>query len=129
MIAVDTNVLVRLLVRDDEAQYRSAHALLRHQHIFVPDSVLLETEWVLRFAYDFQPQAVCAALRGILGLKNVSVEDALKTARVLDWHESGLDFADALHLAKSEHLPALKTFDEAFIKGSKTLSGCKVSGL
>ncbi|MCP5410517.1 MAG: PIN domain-containing protein, partial [Chromatiaceae bacterium] len=52
MIGVDTNVLVRLLTRDDEAQFRKALKLFQQEEIFIPKTVFLETEWVLRYAYD-----------------------------------------------------------------------------
>jgi len=63
MIAVDTNVIVRLLTQDDEQQYNKSVRLFQEQDIFIPDTVLLETEWVLRFAYQFKPNEICAALR------------------------------------------------------------------
>ena len=47
-------------------------------------------------------------------------------AKAIDWHEQGLDFADALHLANSQHLPALATFDEKFIKRADEKSSCRV---
>ena len=130
MVAIDTNVLVRLLVRDDEAQYQRAVALLEREAIHIPDSVLLETEWVLRFAYRHRPAEVCAALRGVLGLPRVTIDQPTLIAQVIDWHEAGLDFADALHLAKSENhegIDALCTFDEKFIQRAKGRSPCQVS--
>lgn len=127
MVALDTNVLVRLLVRDDEAQFQSAYSLFHDQEVYIPDSVLLESEWVLRYAYEYPPESVCSAFRRVLGLKNVVVEDPTRIAKVLAWHVAGLDFADALHLAKSEHLPSFKTFDKSFVKRSRGLSVCKVS--
>lgn len=75
--------------------------------LFIPESVLLETEWVLRFTYGFPPPDVASGLQKLLGLANVHVDDAGKLARVLDWHEQGLDFADALHLADSDRLSTL----------------------
>ncbi len=119
MIAVDTNVLVRLLVRDDDAQGKASQKLFATEDIFIPDTVLLETEWVLRAAFDLKPLDVCLALRRLCGLRNVSVTDAALVAQVIDWHEAGLDFADAFHLALSKAHGALKTFDMAFIKVAK----------
>jgi predicted nucleic-acid-binding protein len=57
MIAVDTNIVVRLLTQDDERQYSKILKLFQEQDIFIPDTVLLETEWVLRFAYHFNADA------------------------------------------------------------------------
>ena len=116
MIAIDTNIIVRFLTQDDHTQYELSLRLFKQEDLFIPDSVLLETEWVLRFAYEFSPAEIVTALRKLLGLDNVYVEDGFKMAQVIDWHEHGLDFADALHLANSQHLPEFATFDEKFIK-------------
>ena len=126
VVAVDTNLLVRLLTCDDETQFKASYALFQVQEIFIPDSVLLETEWVLRYAYDFSSAELCAAFRKLFGLKNVHLTNPLLIAKVLDWHEGGLDFADALHLATSQHVPSLRTFDERFIRRAGTLSPCVV---
>jgi predicted nucleic-acid-binding protein len=94
MIAVDTNVVVRLLTQDDEQQYNKSLKLFQKQDIFIPDTVILETEWALRFAYHFKPDEICEALRNLLGLSNVQFTNGSLMAQVLQWHENGLDFAD-----------------------------------
>jgi predicted nucleic-acid-binding protein len=100
MNGVDTNVLVRLLTRDDPVQYRQAYELFEHgAQIFLAPTVLLETEWVLRYAYDFSAEQINGALRALCGLPSVTVGSALAVEKALLWHEQGLDFADALHLA------------------------------
>ncbi|MCJ7797317.1 MAG: PIN domain-containing protein, partial [Thermoleophilia bacterium] len=67
MIAVDTTVLVRLLVRDDDVQAGRAAALFEQNEIFVCKTVLLETEWVLRFSYGLDGATILAALKGVVG--------------------------------------------------------------
>ncbi|MBK6277275.1 MAG: type II toxin-antitoxin system VapC family toxin [Gammaproteobacteria bacterium] len=129
MVAVDTNVLVRLLTRDDEPQYRASRQLFSHESIYIPDTVVLETEWVLRFAYELGPTEVCEALRAVFGLGNVMLADAESMSRALVWHESGMDFADALHLALSQGQAALKTFDTQFVRRAKGLGKCPVEKL
>lgn len=125
VVAVDTNVLVRLLTGDHPAQYQASRKLFSSESIFVPDSVVLETEWVLRAAYDLEPSAVCMALRKVFGLENVNVGNPEAVSRALDWHEVGLDFADALHLSLSSGHEVLKTFDTGFIKRARALGmGC-----
>jgi len=126
MIAIDTNVLVRLLTRDDEQQFLAASALFTKNDIFIPESVLLETEWVLRYAYQFSPTAIFDALSKTLGLPNVKTERSGVVAQAIDLARQGLDFADALHLAASQGCAALATFDAAFIKKAKGLTGCTV---
>ena len=126
MIAIDTNTLVRLLTRDDARQYNASRKLFESEEIYIPDTVILETEWVLRFAYDFEPATICDAFRKLFGLPNVRLTNGFAIAQAINWHEQGLDFADAFHLALSQHLSSLKTFDEKFIRKSKGLSGCAV---
>ena len=126
MIAIDTNIVVRFLTKDDPAQFAQAVKLFTDAELFIPDSVILETEWVLRFAYEFSPLAIAGALRKLLGLPNVNVGDSEKMAKVIAWHEQGLDFADALHLANSDELAELVTFDNKFINRAKNKSRCLV---
>lgn len=126
VIAVDTNVLVRLLTADDAAQYKASERLFSNASIFIPVTVLLEAEWVLRAAYELTPAAVCQAFRNLLGLANVHVADAQLLARAIAGHEHGLDFADALHLAHCQGHEAMKTFDAHFIKQARTLGECRV---
>ena len=111
MIAVDTNVLVRFLVRDDAGQAARAAELIRSSEIWISKTVLLETEWVLRSLYDFSPQRLAGALRALAGLGTVFLEDAGAVAKALNWIEQGLDFADALQLASAANAKQFATFD------------------
>lgn len=126
MIAIDTNVLVRLLTRDNEEQYKASHKLFSSKDIFIPDTVILETEWVLRYAYELKPEEICAVFRGTFGLRNIHLANAQTVAQAISWHEQGLDFADAFHLALCQGHEALKTFDEKFAKKAKALTDCRV---
>ena len=126
MIAVDTNVVDRLLTRDDEQQFQKAAALFARQPIFIPESVILETEWVLRFAYRFESAAICDAFTKLLGLANVKTARPAVLAQAIDLSRQGLDFADGLHLASSQDCTRLVTFDTSFIKQAKGLSSCTV---
>lgn len=127
MISVDTNIVVRLLTQDDEQQYQKSLELFQEQDVFIPDTVILETEWVLRFAYNFQPDEICQAFRNLFGLPNVQLTNASLMVKVLEWHENGLDFADALHLAHSQDCSSIfYTFDNRFVKRAAGLSECEV---
>jgi predicted nucleic-acid-binding protein len=119
MIAVDTNVLVRFLVRDDAMQAARAAGLIRANEIWVSKTVLLETEWVLRSLYDFSPESLWGALRALAGLTTVFLEDELEVAKALDWFKEGLDFADALHLASVGNARQFATFDRKLAKQAR----------
>lgn len=121
MLAVDTNVLVRLVTRDDPDQAQRARALFERERLWISRTVLLETEWVLRYSYLLERSTIVLALRGILGLNNIEVESPLTVARALDWFEAGLDFADALHLAAGRHTDGFVSFDQRLIKRAARL--------
>ena len=75
MIAVDTNVLVRLLTGDEPKQEAAARSLFASEPIWIAKTVLLETGWVLSSLYGFEESAIHDAFTKLLGLKNVHVED------------------------------------------------------
>ncbi len=116
LVALDTNVLVRFLVKDDPAQSPKARKLIASHPVWVAPTVLLETEWVLRHAYDFDAPSIARFLRHFLGLPGVQLPDPQTIAEALADYEAGMDFADALHLALSGPAPQLATFDRGFIK-------------
>jgi len=111
MISIDTNILIRLLTGDDKNQARKARQLFKEEHIYITKTVMLEAEWVLRFAYQFKSGAIAEAYKKLLGQSNVTVEDAQHVARAVSLLDKSMDFADALHLAYSQNHP-FATFDK-----------------
>ena len=116
MIAIDTNVLVRLLVADDPAQALRARKLVERNDVVVAATVLLEAEWVLRSAYRFDRAQIEAAFRRFLGLPRVAPDSPSVVAQALDAYRAGLDFADALHLASTPDADAFFTFDRRLVR-------------
>src|SRR5207244_5862116 len=114
VLAVDTNIIVRYLTRDDAEQFAKASALIGGEDVHVRTTVLLETEWVLRRGYRFRRDRILAALTALEGLPRVTLEAPVVAARALDWMRSGMDFADALHLAKTEGYEGFVSFDQRF---------------
>jgi predicted nucleic-acid-binding protein len=120
MVTLDTNVWVRYLTNDDELQARRAMTLLEQSDaVFLPKTVLLELEWMLRAAYGVKPAAIHRSLLHILGLPMVIAESESQVAAALDFYSEGFDFADALHLASSDTTQTLYTFDERFVRKGK----------
>ena len=122
MIAVDTNLLVRILTNDDPIQARRAVKILKSADIFIPKTVFLETEWVLRHAYEIGRSNIIIGFQKLLGLPNVSVEDPDSIYQAISWYENKLDFADAIHLASSRRCVSFATFDGSFIKKAQQFS-------
>lgn len=118
MYAVDTNVLVRLLTQDDAAQAARAVALFRAEKIFIPKTVVLETEWVLRRLYRLERAVVIDAFHKLSELDNVEIEQFSVINEALTLNEKGMDFADALHLASSKNSQTFATFDEKMKKSA-----------
>ena len=126
MLAVDTNVIVRYLTNDHSQQSARARKLVDGQDVWVPTTVLLETEWVLRSVYRYTPTQVAIALLKFAGLPHVTVENAALAAQALNWAEQGMDFADALHLGAADHCEAFATFDTGFVKAATKASAGNV---
>ena len=126
MLAVDTNVVVRLLTLDDQDQAERAKGLFASNAIFLPKTVLLEAEWVLRRLYGFERERVTAALRGLIALEDVRVEDPGTARLALDWSDQGIDFADALHLTSSLAVGRFATFDTKLKNRAQTFQGIEV---
>jgi predicted nucleic-acid-binding protein len=126
VLAVDTNVIVRYLTRDDAEQFAKASALISGEVVYVCTTVLLETEWVLRRGYRFSREQVIAALAAFAGLPRVTLEDPASTAKALDWTRRGMDFADALHLAKAQDCEAFVSFDQRLAAAANVIGEVKV---
>jgi predicted nucleic acid-binding protein len=122
VIALDTNVIARYLLGDDETQFASAAKLIEGKETCTaPVTVFLELVWVLE-SYDIERLAVVKNLRGFLGLPNIKPHQPQVLAKAINSYENGLDFGDALHLALCEHDSYVASFDDKFVKRAKKLS-------
>lgn len=126
MIAVDTNVVVRYIARDDPVQSPKAKAFVDDNEVFVFTTVALEAGWVLASRHRFSRDDVTRALSGFLGLPTVTPENPVATRKALGWIENGLGFADALHLAQAEAKDAFVTFDRDLAKTGDRLASVPV---
>lgn len=122
MAALDTNVLVRWLTNDDEAQCAAVERLMQAalhngEPLLVPITVLLEVEWVLRSRYRFDKASITAAMDALLSVPELEIQNqtAAEVALWLFKREKSADFADCLHVGLVEHTatPPLLTFDRS----------------
>jgi predicted nucleic-acid-binding protein len=119
MLGIDTNILVRFMVRDDEEHFQKAQRLIKREvgageDVFVSLLVLLETEWVLRSRYGLQKTEIEEAIAGLLDATEIQFEDEAAIEETLYiWKDNLADFADCLIGAHNRRLGcrATATFD------------------
>jgi predicted nucleic-acid-binding protein len=114
MRAVDTNVLVRLITRDDSRQVAAAEQFVA-RGAWVSHLALAETTWVLAAVYERGPTEIAAAVEGLLGHRDLTLQDSEVVATALETYKArpAVGFSDCLVLEiarKAGHLP-LGTFD------------------
>lgn len=113
--ALDTNVLVRALVHDGSKQSAVALSLLDQVELFVPLTVVLETEWVLRSHFELDRKTVNRLLISFLSRDNVVVENRETVESAVIAHQNGWDFADALHVFGDTQADEFLTFDRKLV--------------
>jgi predicted nucleic-acid-binding protein len=124
--AIDTNVIIQLLTQDDPEQFQTAKRIVAEGDIFVGITVMLECEWVLRTSYNYSASNIARSLADLAGLPGVVLEEPSKIAQALTLLEQGMDFADALHLARSQHCDAFITFDRKLARRAEKLGAIPV---
>ena len=114
--AIDTNVLVRLLVDDHSEHAVLAASLAARFQLIVLPSVILETEWVLRSRYRVGRSLVVELLRRIIDFDEFIVIDRPRVTLALDAFETGMDFADAMHVSFTADGEIFVTFDRDLVR-------------
>lgn len=130
MIALDTNVLARLLLRDDAAQAERARQLFDANQdndaaLFISDVVAAELAWLLRSRYALGRAAIAGALHALLGNATIAWQSRPAVTAALGLFEAqpGADFADCLLVAQAQAAgcEATATFDQ----GMRALPGVR----
>ena len=123
MIALDTNVLVRFLAQDDDAQFEVAAGLIEGCTSDAPGyvcrEVIIELVWVLERAYKYSREDIAEALLSIVTASQLSVENAQDIASVVNlYRDEGYDLADLMirQSAQKSENRILKTFDQKLAK-------------
>lgn len=127
MKAIDTNILAQFFIDDPDdeqaAKQRPKAIEILQQPVYVPITVILEFEWVMRGFYKLNRTDILQVYRTLLGFAHVEVEDHARVLQALNYYEQGLDFADSLHVVCSQGYQAFVTFDAKFAKKVKALDG------
>ena len=126
MRALDTNVLARFFVDDaDDAQaakQRPAAVAALSERSFVSVTVLLELEWVMRGFYELPTREISRVLRALASIEHITLEDRDAALVAIDAFDRGIDFADALHIARSSRASGFATFDRRLARRAKDLA-------
>ena len=125
MKALDTNVLARFFIDDDDdpqaAKQRPAAIAALSERAYVSVTALLEFEWVMRGFYELPRRDVVRVMRALAGIEHITLEDRDAVLAALDAFDAGLDFADALHVIRASRATAFATFDQRLAKRAAAL--------
>jgi predicted nucleic-acid-binding protein len=127
MIAVDTNIFARFHCDDpDDSEAKRQQVIAKRVIVeseaisFVPLTVVLELEWVMRGFHEAERSSFCDAMAHLLGMRHVTVERWEAVNDAVNLHRRGLDFADALHLTSGSACNQLASFDgRRFVRGRR----------
>jgi predicted nucleic-acid-binding protein len=126
-VVLDTNLIVRLVVQDDDTQFKIAKKIITSaDSVILLDTVLMETAWVLEVAYNVPKKEAAQALLDFIA-GGIVLETAA-TAAALVWYREGMDLGDAVHLVRAEmQADKFITFDAAFVRKAKGKTRCTVT--
>jgi predicted nucleic-acid-binding protein len=118
MPALDTNVLVRYLIADDKKQFEVAKKYIENaianEALFIPVSVSVELEWVLRSLYEVDKSMIITTFNRLLEAREIEFQEESSIEITLSFYaDSNAAFADCLHIASAQNqgrVP-LVTFD------------------
>ncbi|MFU8894189.1 MAG: PIN domain-containing protein [Luteolibacter sp.] len=123
MTSLDTNILVRYLTQDDEAQFRKILKMLSRQRasFFVCDIVLAETDWVLRSLYHWTRDEVADAFTRLTTIHNLAFENEERLRASIKGLRDGADLADELivRTSRDQGGSEFATFDKGILKRHK----------
>lgn len=117
MKAIDTNVVIRYLVRDDDFQAEIAEAIIEHK-CYISHTVLVESVWLLSSYYALSRDKIAMALGELLSLPSTSTVDYDLVTWAIKRYQLGADFADMIHLIDGRSADQFVTFDKAIAKAA-----------
>jgi predicted nucleic-acid-binding protein len=113
---VDTNILVRLLVKDDSEQWARVARLATDFSLIVLPTVILETEWVLRSRFRFDRDLIVGLFRRLANTQGIVLVDHEEVLKAIEAFSTGMDFADAMHVYLMNEGETFVTFDRDLVR-------------
>jgi predicted nucleic-acid-binding protein len=123
LLAVDTNVLARALVSDGSTQALRCRQCFSDNDVFVSDTVLLETEWLLRSRMGVAREQINDLFAALIASERTHLSEPERIADVIEAHRNGMDFADAMHLLCAANCRAFATYDNDLKKHASAIPG------
>jgi predicted nucleic-acid-binding protein len=121
MIGIDTNIVLRYLLKDDAALSPRALEIIAGNDCFVSRAALTEVVYTLESYYRSSRADIGRALNALLSVHRVTVEDRAVTERAVSWYKAGMDFGDAMIAASSHGSARVATFDRDFARLARKL--------
>jgi predicted nucleic-acid-binding protein len=125
--AIDTNIVVRFVMNDDAERANRVRNLVSSNTLFLPITVVLEVEWVLRSVFGLDRTWIVAAVRKFIAIENVHVQHEAEVSRALDYAAGGMDLADAFHIALSVGCADFVSFDRPLSRKASILGTMPVA--
>lgn len=126
MNALDTNILARFFIEDNSDNEAQKQCLIAKKLLIQPSyvalTVVMEFFWVMKKAYHLPKDDIVNILTMLTRLQTVELEEPEIVQLAISFYNQGMDFADAIHLLKTQHCENFYTFDQKFIKKSENLS-------
>lgn len=129
LLGADTNLIIRLIVEDDAEQLDRIGTLLTEHDLFVPLTVLLEAEWVLRSRFQWSRVDIATTLAALIKLEGIYAERSSQLGWAIEKYEVAGDFADFVHVVASCECEGFATFDARLKKLAGSDSPVKVMDL
>ncbi len=121
MISIDTNILLRFLMKDDPVLSPQPLEIIAANDCFVSHAALTEVVYTLESYYRSSRADIGHALDALFSLHHLTVEDRAVTERAVAWYKSGMDLGDAMIAASSHGAEHVATFDRDFARLARKL--------
>jgi predicted nucleic acid-binding protein len=121
MIALDTNIIARVVLNDAPEQYDDALKALSADGAFISATVLLELFWVLRSIGELSEDEILSTVETLASRPNLTIVSPESSVEFIRLWRGGLEAEDAAHLAFAGDVAGFVTFDRQLVKRAKKL--------
>jgi predicted nucleic-acid-binding protein len=114
--AIDTNIVIRILLRDDPTQIVLVDKLVSQGNLLITNTVVIETEWVLRAVYRYNCSELSDLFESLLEIDGIRLQDSDGFRWATERYRAGADFTDMMHLLELDDSDCFITFDRKMLR-------------